>query len=151
MEPFYIPKYFKITELACPHITGKWGSPEFVFNFFDPRLLKTLDFIRETIGKKILVNNYKNGGKLKERGLRCNLCNEVLKKTNAGKMYMSSHQLGQAVDFNIEGMDSQQVRDWLKANADILPYPITVENDTPSWVHIDMRFQNNQKVYFFDV
>lgn len=147
----YIPVFFELPELVCPHIYNKWSyNPEMIWNFFDPRLLETLDFIRKEIDKPIFVNNWKNGGQFSQRGLRCNICDLTSSKTKNNQIYMSSHSLGKAVDFDVKGMKSLDVRRWLYSNADKLPYPICVEDDV-NWVHLDMRFINNQKIYFFKV
>lgn len=147
----YIPKYFEVQELVCPHVFNKWGhNPNFIWNFFDPRLLQTMDFLREKIGKPIYVNNWSIGGNLSQRGLRCNICDLVKSKTIASKIYVSSHILGQACDFDVKGMTVQEVRVWIQSHALELPYSVSLE-DGVSWVHIDMREQNNQKVYLFKV
>ena len=145
----YQPKFFKIQELVCEHVYNKWaGKPDFILNFFDPRLLVTLDFIRERLGKPITVNNWKIGGSFSQRGLRCNICDLVASKTKKGQIYMSSHSLGKACDFDVKGMSAKEVRDYIVRHADELPYPISLEDDV-TWVHLDMRFLNNKKVYLF--
>lgn len=147
----YIPKHFEVQELVCPHIYKKWGhNPNFIWNFFDPRLLKTLDFLREKLNKPIYANNWTLGGVFDERGLRCNLCDLVKSKTNLSKTYMSSHILGKACDFDVKGMTSLEVRSWIISHANELPFSLSLE-DKVNWVHIDMREQQNQKVYLFTV
>ena len=55
----YIPQYFEVQELVCPHVCNKWGhNPNFIWSFFDPHLLETLDFLREKLGKPIFVNSW---------------------------------------------------------------------------------------------
>ena len=147
----YIPKHFEVQELVCPHVYKKWGhNPNFIWNFFDPRLLKTLDFLREKINKPIYANNWTLVGVFDERGLRCNLCDLVKSKTNLSKTYMSSHILGKACDFDVKDMTSLEVRSWIISHANELPFSLSLE-DKVNWVHIDMREQQNQKVYLFTV
>lgn len=141
----YKCKYFKLHELVCPDVFNKYG--ERAWEFFEPQLLWTIDFIRHNIGKPMTVNNWKNGGQFSQRGLRCNMCQIPRDKTKAGVVYMSSHNLGKAVDFDVKGMKASEVREWLKLNKEHLPFNICVE-DGVNWVHIDLR-DKDQKIYLF--
>ncbi|MCR5697797.1 MAG: hypothetical protein K6G73_12560 [Marinilabiliaceae bacterium] len=131
-----IKKYFGIKELVCRHVYNKHG--ENAWAFFDPRLLETLLWIREHIGKPIIVNNWSSGGTYTQRGLRCNLCELVRSKTNSQTLYMSAHMQGTAVDFDVKGVSAPEVREWLRIHASELPYPIRLESHV-SWVHLDVR------------
>lgn len=147
----YVPKYFEVQELVCLHVYKKWGhNPNFIWNFFDPRLLMTLDYLRDKLNKPIYANNWNIGGSLSQRGLRCNMCDLVRSKTNSAQTYVSSHILGRACDFDVKGMTAKEVRDWIITHATELPFPLSLE-DKVNWVHIDMREQNNQNVYLFKV
>lgn len=142
-----IKKYFGIKELVCRHVYNKHG--ENAWAFFDPRLLETLLWIREHIGKPIIVNNWSSGGTYTQRGLRCNLCELVRSKTNSQTLYMSAHIQGTAVDFDVVGMTAAKVRMWLFAHASELPHPIRIEAAV-SWVHLDVRTDGeNGKVITF--
>ena len=63
---------------------------------------------------------------------------------------MSSHILGKACDFDVKDMTSLEVRSWIISHANELPFSLSLE-DKVNWVHIDMREQQNQKVYLFTV
>ena len=139
--------YFQIHELTCKHTFDKYGEKS--WQFLDPRLVLTLDFIRGEFNKPIEINNYYWGGHDTQSGLRCNLCTLVKKKTDAGKLYLSAHIQGMAADFSVKGMTANAVRTWLKQHEDRLPYPIRLE-DGVNWVHIDVRQCNNEKVYIFN-
>ncbi|MGL5690340.1 MAG: D-Ala-D-Ala carboxypeptidase family metallohydrolase [Bacteroidales bacterium] len=141
----YIPRNFKATELACRHVHAKFGNN--IWQLFDPKLLITLDFLRERLGKRIIINNWNVGGIYSERGIRCNICEEIKKYTDKGICFVSQHIQGRAADFNVDGMTAQEVRDWLVKNANELPHPICVEN-VGNWVHIDTR-SKGKKVYLF--
>lgn len=141
-----IKDYFSIKELVCPHIYDKFR--EYAWQFFDPRLLETLLVIREVINRPIYVNNYDSGGSFDERGYRCNICNIPKDKTRLEKLYMSAHCQGMAVDFDVKGMTAQEVRDWLKSNQILLPYPIRCELDV-NWVHIDVRSDGFRQITWF--
>jgi len=139
------PTYFDLHEIICPDVFNKYG--DFAWNFFDPRLLLTIDRIRTKLNKKIIINNWQNGGKYSQRGLRCLTCSIV--KSQYNKLYMSAHCLGKAVDFDVEGLLAEEVRLWIVANKNLWPYPIRLERDV-SWIHLDMYDnEQGQKVYLF--
>lgn len=144
-----IPIYFSVEEMVCPHVFSKFqGNERMIWNFFDPRLLITLDKIREMLGSPITVNNWKDGGSFTQRGLRCNICPLVKEKTAKNSVYVSSHILGQAADFDVKGMSAAEVRSWLYEHKNLLPYPISVEKDV-NWVHLDMRCLGKDNFYLF--
>lgn len=136
-------KYFKLSELVCPHILEKYG--ERAWMFLDSRLLLNLDTIRERIGKPIYVNM----GDMRQRGFRCPKCEIVKEKLDAGELYLSAHTMGKAVDFNVRDIEADVMRLWLAKNGHLLPYPIRIESGV-TWVHMDV-FPNptDQKIYFF--
>lgn len=142
-----IKDYFDIKELVCKHVYDKFGERAWVF--FDERLLETLFVIRDVLGKPIYVNNWAAGGNLTQRGLRCNVCALVAEKTRLGKVYMSAHSQGIGVDFEVQGMSAQRVRDWIVKNQVFLPYAVRLEKDV-TWVHLDLRNDGREgKVVFF--
>jgi len=141
-----VSKYFKLHELVCPHIFKKYGTA--AWQFFDPRAIKTIDWIKKHLNKPIYVNNYEWGGNQTQRGIRCNLCSLVKTKTDKKKVYMSAHITAQAFDFKVKGMSAEEVRNWLVRNQEDLPYPIRLEADV-SWIHLDTRYAG-QKIYFFN-
>lgn len=141
-------KYFGIKELVCPHVYKQWG--EKAWQFLDEKLLANLDWIREKLGKPIVVNNWANGGQYSQRGLRCNTCQLVIEKTDLRKVYLSQHIFGKAVDFNVVGMDAESVRQWIKAHATELPYPCRLEEgENITWVHMDTMNTSGIKVLGF--
>lgn len=142
-----IKQYFDIRELVCRHVYNK--HKENAWDFFDPRLLETMLWIRENIGRPIYVNNWDSNGQLTQRGLRCNLCSLVRAKTNAQTLYLTAHSQGMGVDFDVKGMTAEQVRQWIKANENKLPHPIRLEKDV-TWVHLDVRTDGSKgKIVMF--
>jgi len=137
-------KHFKLHELVCKHIYDKYG--EQAWQFLDPRLIETIDWIREKLNKLIEINNYEFGGDDTQSGIRCNMCNLVKSKTDKGQVYMSAHNEGQAVDFSVKNMTAEAVRNWLVVQE--LLYPIRLEAGV-KWVHLDCR-DTGQKVYIFN-
>lgn len=64
-------------------------------------------------------------------------------------MYVSPHMTGQSVDFDVQGLIAEEVRQWIIKNQNLLPYPIRLEDDD-NWVHLDTRDADNGKVYLFN-
>ena len=142
-------KYFKLYELVSPQVYKKYG--ETAWQFFDPRLLITIDWIREKLDKSITVNDWKWGGDFDERGLRCNMDPMMVQKTDSEIIYCSPHPFGQGVDFDVEGMISNEVWNWLEDNKEDLPYAIRIEvGENITWVHLDVR-NTGVKIYKIEV
>lgn len=139
-------KYFKIQELVCKHVYEKWG--EKAWQFLDDKLLANLEWIRERLGKPIVINNWAQGGQFSQRGLRCNCCILCIEKTDLRKVYLSQHIFGKAVDFDVVGMSAEEVRRWIMSHASELPYPIRME-DRVNWVHLDTMDSGKTKVQIF--
>jgi hypothetical protein len=139
------PKYFKLHELVSRQVLAKYGAT--AWQFFDPRLLIILDWLREKLGKRITVNNWRWGGQFSQRGLRCNMDPIVLSKTEKGVIYCSPHPNGQAADFDVEDMTAFEVRWWLIEHQYELPYPIRLEEGV-NWVHLDVR-DTGKPIYIF--
>lgn len=140
----YRPKHFGLKELACPHIYAKFG--DMCWQFFDIRLLETIDFVRDKLGP-MYVNNWDIDGAFDERGFRCIQCSLVKSAIKDNRLYVSPHMLGKAVDFDILGMTAQEVREWLIANQGYLPYNIRLE-DNVNWVHLDVE-DTGKKIQLF--
>lgn len=146
-----LEQYFTIEEFVDAAVSAKYGRR--AWRFFDPRLLEVMLWIRETLGKPITINNWKRGGVFDERGLRTNVSPLVRNKSG---LYLSAHLRGAAVDFDVKGMTSVEVRDWLEENAKAIPHKIRLEDKMRgkpiSWVHLDVDNEpQNPKVYRFDV
>lgn len=146
-----LKRYFDIEELVDKEVYGRYG--ERAWRFFDYRLLVVLLWLREEINSPITINNWKFGGSFDERGLRTNRSSIVRKKN---RLYLSAHLRGSAIDFDVEGMTSIEVRSWLKVREDQVPFHIRLERKLNgkeiSWVHLDVDFEpKNSKVYLFDI
>lgn len=144
----YKPIYFDLEELVCPHVFKKYGNT--AWQFFDSRLLITIDKIRERIGKPVFINDWNEGGKLDERGFRCIQCDTVNRAIAENKLYVSPHMTGQAVDFDVQGLLAEEVRQWIIKNQNLWPYPIRLEAGV-SWIHVDTRDAEQGKVYLFNL
>lgn len=141
----YKCKHFIIQEFVSPEVYKKYG--ETAWQFLDPRLLKFMDWLREKLGRRITINDWKWGGKFTQRGLRENLSEIVKSKTDNNILYLSGHPLGQASDFDVEDMTAGEVRAWIVENQEELPCPIRMESMV-SWNHVDVRDTGSQ-LYMF--
>ena len=74
-------KNFRLEELVCDHVFKKYGQT--AWQFLDPRLIQTLNYIRDKINKPMEINNYHWGGGDSQSGLRCNLCHLVYIRTKS--------------------------------------------------------------------
>lgn len=134
-----VRKYFELWELVSPSVYNFRG--ELAWGEFDTRLLETLLVLRTEILKvPMIVNNWKSGGTLTQRGFRENTCQLIKDKTMAGKLYMTPH-VGMAVDFSSPKLTPDQLRDAIVKNANKLPHRIRLEaaKSAPTWVHLDVR------------
>ena len=140
--------YFSVKELVCKHVYERYGEKAAMF--LDDKLIETLNVIREQIlCAPMTVNNWHAGGNFTQRGLRCNICELVKNKTDAGRLYLSAHMLGKAVDCNADGMTAQEARRLIIEKQELLPHPIRLE-DGVSWLHIDLYDNGKkEKVYLF--
>ena len=137
----------RMTMLVCPDVFNKFGQQ--AWSFFDDRFLLTLDTFRRKLNRPIFVNDWKEGGKTKESGLRCNLCDLVTEKTHAGIVYCSAHIRGQAADFHVQGMLPEETRQWIVKNKMLLPFPVRLEEGV-NWCHMDIAPTfTNEKVILF--
>ena len=140
MREYYKPKYFKAEELVDKETFQKFGENSFMF--FDIRLLKTLDGIREFFGKPITVNNWHVGGTMDSRGLRT-----IKDKTGAP---YGQHRFGRAADLSVQGMTAEEVRQEIIKNQDKPPFDEIIAMElNVSWVHIDFRNINYKGIYLF--
>lgn len=137
-----IGKFFTIDELVCGHTLAKWG--EKAWQFLDTAFLHNLLVIRRDILQLPMICNHEVAN---QRGLRCNRCELVKDKPS---VYLSSHVLGKAGDFTVQGITAQEARSRIKNNAHLLPYPLRME-DGVSWLHIDVlpQYGITSKVYEF--
>lgn len=124
---------FNIKELVCQHCYNKFK--ESAWQFLSTELLSTLYILRYVIfNKPITVNTWHKGGSFTQRGLRCNMCQLVKDKK---QVYISAHILGNAIDFNVEGLTFKEVNQVIRDNADKFEYPIRLESNTNGWSHVD--------------
>lgn len=135
-------RFFQVRELVCSHVFSKWGERS--WQFLSTDYLHNLLVIRRDILQMPMVCNHDGA---EQRGLRCNMCKMVKDKKAA---YLSSHILGRAGDFSVQGLTAQEARSRIRTMQNLLPYPLRMEGGV-SWLHIDTlpQFGITEKVYEF--
>ena len=141
----YRPRHFILEELVCPHVFEQFK--EIAWQFFDDKILMTIDLLRDQLGP-VYINNWDIGGKFTQRGLRCTKCELVRKAVEENRVYVSPHITGQGMDLIVKNMTAAQVRLWIARNPIKMPFPVRLEKGV-TWVHIDSR-DAGQKVYLFN-
>lgn len=134
VKEIYKPKNFVLKELVSPEILKQFG--EKAWEFFDERLLRNLQFLRDNLGP-IRVNN---GTTFKYRGF--DAC-------EYRKNGVSQHNHGRGVDYDVVGKPAQKVREWILINQDRLPEPNCWIEDGVDWNHMDVRCSDKKGVYVF--
>jgi hypothetical protein len=151
MENRYIPKYFQLYELLPPELytydmmVSEEARERGFANYFDERLLITIDVVREIIGLPLICNTWFQDGNRKNCGFRSLQCSVGVAQ--------SQHKLGKAVDLICHKMSAEEMRQKIEANKDKLPYQIRIELGV-NWLHIDVKeitaaCQKNQKIVYF--
>lgn len=135
----YKCEHFGIKELVSPVVYNKWGEKAWMF--FDEDVLKELDYIRETLGAPIIINNWASKGSLRQCGLRSNL--DEIPKTNTLKeqLYLSFHTMGKAFDLHNGFGNHRKLYDvcyeLIKKGKLKKFNRLENFNNTLCWVHID--------------
>lgn len=151
MEKIYIPKYFELYELLPPELytydmmASEVARERAFATYFDRKLLETIDVVREIIGLPLICNTWFQDGNRVASGYRSSQCPVGVAK--------SQHKEGKAVDLVCNKYTAEQMRQMIKENEHLLPYPIRIE-DGVSWLHIDTKERtsgprSNEKIYFF--
>jgi len=130
-------KYFKAHELVDRETYKKYGERS--FRFIDPRLIETIDQLKEDFSNgTITINNYLWKGDRANSGLR-------LPGSEYHSTY-SQHSFGRAVDMIFSRYSTKRVRKHILENLD--KYPHVKGLEIASWLHIDTR--NEDSIVIFD-
>lgn len=140
-------KYFKIQEFVSKPVYDKYGDK--CWEFLNPKIISFINILREDLGKPITINDWLWGGQFQQRGLRANKDPMVVSKKD---FYLSQHCLGNALDFNVKGMTTKEVQEYIVKNYDKYKNYITrMESleSSPTWVHIDCSNTNKDRLIIF--
>jgi len=137
-------KYFKIYELVPQPIYDKRG--EKAWQLLDYRALKTLEWLRESLGQ-CTVNNWYWDGQYSQSGFRTE---EAYIRDSAYLKSLSQHKYGRAFDCKFKDYTAEEARQWILEEWENsgFDWPITLEEDV-SWLHFDVRNRPENKVYTF--
>jgi hypothetical protein len=131
---YYLPTHCKVQEYVCPEIYNKYGDKSIWF--MDPRILWTIDAIRDLFNKPIIINNYSFSSvqdPFKYRGLRPFGLHGI-------EAQMSQHFFGRAIDFDVIDYPPNTVREEILSNQKEAAFKyITALELNVNWVHIDCR------------
>ncbi len=134
----YKCKHFAIHELLPPHLFNQMGEKG--WKLLDPRMLWTLDQLRDRYGS-MTVNSYYWGGKREWSGLR----------TPNSPYYSetSGHTTGTAADVLFARHRSQKVRDDIFENPDDKAFKFITELELGiSWFHFSVRNSPKLTTYY---
>lgn len=124
--------HFSIQELVDRTTYTARGNK--AWQLIDDRLITVIDLLRDELGK-ITINNWQWGGDRQYSGLRT--------KDSPHHRDYSQHSFGRAVDMIFAEYTAQEVRDWLKANANYVCSKCDIKGFTVEegvdWVHLDLR------------
>lgn len=138
-----VSKYFTIEELVDEETYNLLNDE--AYKLFNPRLLETIDVVREILDVPLICNNWCWGGSRDQCGYRTSQCS-----IGAPKSY---HKRGEAVDLISSQMSAENMREKLEKYQELLPYPVRIEkwddNGEISWLHIDLGDAKGEKIYFF--
>lgn len=138
----YKTKHFKIEELLPEELVTGTDKD---WNLFDERLLKTADWIRNTLGIPLVCNNWKAGGERSYCGART----KASKQFKPGSFHsVRPDRKVMAMDVISDRMTGQEMRDHILENYQDLPFPIRIEENV-SWLHFDVNAVEGYKIYFF--
>lgn len=141
MKRVRISEDFYLDEFIPPDIYNERGAK--AISLIDVRIVMAAQYLRGIIDKPIICNNWWRGGQFRERGLRRG-------DTKTGARW-SQHKYGRGLDFHVIGMTPQQIQSVILQSEEmfISHQWITVMEDvrdTPTWVHIDCRYTNSEKI-----
>jgi len=141
-----VSKNFKITEFVQIDTYAMYGAARSA-QFIDGRLIDIVQYLRDSLGVPLTINDWCRGGKYNESGLR-----------SPGDEHYSSqsqHTFGRAVDLKSSELSTQVLYNKIAERFEQLNNlgATTLEGirHTPSWVHLDCRYLGGQELTKFRV
>ena len=123
-------KYFSVKELVDKKTYDELGEAS--IDLISPKLIETIETLRELLNMNMVINNWYHGGLFQQRGYR-------QQSSGVGKVN-GSHYKGLGVDFdcykNGKLQKADDIRVKIKDFIISLPHIRCIEEDI-SWVHID--------------
>jgi hypothetical protein len=127
--------------------TKEFVPPEIILNsrvdpnwFVREEVVVAAQFVRDHFGKPMTINNWHIGGTLKYRGFRPPEC-------TVGAKY-SQHRFCNAFDFGLVGLEPEEIREEIIKKHELFrQYFSTIEKDTKTWVHVDLRYTGIDEIF----
>ncbi len=144
MKRVQVSENFYLDEFIPPDMYSERGAR--AVSLIDIRIVLAAQFIRDTIGKPMVCNNWWNGGKFTQRGLRPS-------NSTVGARW-SQHKYGRGLDFHIVGMKPQEIQSVILQNEEMFisrQWITRMEDvrDTPTWCHIDCANTGQSQIQIF--
>jgi len=132
-----ISEHFRLEEFIDPVTFAEKG--ELAFTLIDPRIVDIAEFLRNSIGHPVIINNWHTGGQYKESGLR-----RMDSPTGAKR---SAHKEGKAIDCKVPGLSASEVYDFVLRHESAF-YDVGVRQMesiefTKTWTHLSTRGDDN--------
>lgn len=134
-----LTRNFLLQEFVPPQVFDVYGERSIWF--LDQRLITLAQALRDDLGRPVIINNWHSKGRYKESGFR-------MPHTPTGGA-LSQHKFGRAVDIKVAGMVPEKVRQHLRDNFEIYHAfgLTTIEKDTTTWTHLDLRWTGLNELY----
>lgn len=141
MERLKVSPNFHLDEFIPKEIYSQFGNKS--HQFLDPRLIPLCEELRRMLKLPLTINDWmiREGGR-NESGFRT-------PSTTTGATY-SQHKFGRAVDIQFPGVtDYEKMRNFIRLNfSKLKEFGLsTIEKDTPTWLHLDIRTTNLLTLY----
>jgi len=130
---------FRSFEFVPPEIYNYFGE-ELSYHFINDSILMFVVKIRTYFNCRVFINNWYWNGDLENRGFR-------LYKCDIGATF-SQHKFGNAIDFDVDGMTAEEVRQAIIEKQDLFPEITRLESDV-SWIHGDKKDTGKKDIVTF--
>jgi len=135
-----VSENFSLWEFMHPDTYKAFGDKSIWF--LDKRIIDLAQFMRGRFKASATINTWNSRGKLKARGFR--------PPTSRVGAKLSQHRFGRAIDINIAGTTSNELRDDIINNfstySKLGVTTIEAREFAPTWCHIDLRQTNSDEL-----
>lgn len=133
-----LTEHFTLKEFVSPAIYRRWGRKSIIF--IDSRLPDATEGVRKLVGKPAIINGGYGKHAFKHSGFRSFLVKHF--------SWYSQHRFGRAIDIKFKYIMTKDAYKIIMDNQKLVRELgfTTIEDirDTPSWIHLDMRYNYNQ-------
>ena len=140
MTHFIPPKFFRIEELVSQRLFDLFKHRvHILWQQFDPRILYSIYQLRLIFNESMTINNWLWNGNRQFSGIRLHGDNHFSPT--------SQHSHGRGIDIVFAKTHPEEVRQFIIRHPldERLKYITCIEDDTPTWLHIDCRNHDKEK------